>query len=155
MPYFSRHGGWSRKVNESYRSGLEERVIDELNNAGAEYSYEKHRVDYTSAPVLHHYTPDFVLGNGIIVETKGLFSVADRQKHLLIQKQHPDLDIRFVFSNSRTKIRKGSKTSYGDWCKKHGFVYADKYIPLDWLSEPKKGMSEKDIYVRGGKREKD
>lgn len=155
MPYFSRHGGWSRKGNESYRSGLEERVIDELNNAGAEYSYEKHRVDYTSAPVLHHYTPDFVLGNGIIVETKGLFSVADRQKHLLIQKQHPDLDIRFVFSNSRTKIRKGSKTSYGDWCKKHGFVYADKYIPLDWLSEPKKGMSEKDIYVRGEKREKD
>lgn len=130
-------------------------MIDELNNAGADYSYEKHRVDYTSAPVLHHYTPDFVLGNGIIVETKGLFSVADRQKHLLIQKQHPDLDIRFVFSNSRTKIRKGSKTSYGDWCEKHGFVYADKYIPLDWLSEPKKGMSEKDIYVRGEKCEKD
>lgn len=151
MPYFSRHGGWSRKVNESYRSGLEERVIDELNNAGAEYSYEKHRIDYTSAPVLHHYTPDFVLGNGIIVETKGLFSVADRQKHLLIKKQHPDLDIRFVFSNSRTKIRKGSNTSYGDWCEKHGFVYADKYIPLDWLSEEKKGMSEKDIYRRGEK----
>lgn len=126
-------------------------MIDELNNAGAEYSYEKHRIDYTSAPVLHHYTPDFVLGNGIIVETKGLFSVADRQKHLLIQKQHPDLDIRFVFSNSRTKIRKGSNTSYGDWCEKHGFVYADKYIPLDWLSEEKKGMSEKDIYRRGEK----
>lgn len=155
MYWFSRHGGWSRKVDGSYRSGLEERVSDELNNAGVEYSYEKHRVDYTSPPALHHYTPDFVLGNGIIVETKGLFSVADRQKHLLIQKQHPDLDIRFVFSDSWTKIRKGSKTSYGDWCEKHGFIYADKYIPLDWLSEPKKGMSEKDIYVRGEKREKD
>lgn len=108
MPYFSRHGGWSRKVNESYRSGLEERVIDELNNAGAEYFYEKHRIDYTSAPVQHHYTPDFVLGNGIIVETKGLFSVADRQKHLLIQKQHPGLDIRFVFPIHGQRFVKGA-----------------------------------------------
>ena len=35
------------------------------------------------------YTPDFVLPNGIIIETKGRFTVADRRKHLLIKKQHP------------------------------------------------------------------
>jgi len=38
-----------------------------------------------------------------------------------------------VFSNSKAKINKGSKTSYGDWCNQHGFIYADKEIPEGWL----------------------
>ena len=57
------------------------------------------------------YTPDFELPNGIIIESKGRFVAADRKKHLLVQKQHPELDIRFVFSNSKAKISKGSKTT--------------------------------------------
>ena len=76
-----------------------------------------------------------ILSNGIIVESKGRFVTADRKKHLLIKKQHPTLDIRFVFSNSKAKINKGSKTTYGDWCDKHGFLYADKLIPEEWLYE--------------------
>ena len=54
-------------------------------------------------------------------------------KHLEIKKQHPELDIRFVFSNSRNKIEKRSKTTYGMWAEKHGFMYADKRIPDEWL----------------------
>ena len=59
--------------------------------------------------VLYHkptskYKPDFVLPNGIIIETKGQFLSSDRTKHKLIAKQNPLLDIRFVFSNPNTKI---------------------------------------------------
>ena len=32
------------------------------------------------------YTPDFVLPNGVIIETKGRFVAADRRKHLEIKK---------------------------------------------------------------------
>lgn len=32
-----------------------------------------------------------------------------------------------------TKISKGSKTSYADFCNKNGFLYADKEIPDEWL----------------------
>lgn len=95
--------------------------------------YETTKIKYVVPESLHTYTPDFVLPNSIIVETKGRFVVADRKKHLLIQKQHPTLDIRFVFSNSKAKISKGSKTSYADWCDKYGFLYADKLIPEEWL----------------------
>jgi len=84
------------------------------------------------------YTPDFLLPNGIIIETKGRFTPADRMKHLAIQKQHPNLDIRFVFSNSKSKLRKGAKTTYADWCDKNGFLYADKDVPQEWLDEKKK-----------------
>ena len=66
----------------------------------------------------------------------GHFTIDDmRRKHKEIQKQFPDLDIRFVFQNSRAKLYKGAKSSYGDWCKKYGFKYADKSIPDTWLEE--------------------
>tara|TARA_R110002126_G_scaffold213495_2_gene359967 strand:- start:248 stop:595 length:348 start_codon:yes stop_codon:yes gene_type:complete len=84
------------------------------------------------------YTPDFLLPNGILIETKGRFTTEDRKKHLEIKKQHPALDIRLVFTNSKAKIRKGSKTTYGMWCDKHKFMYADKDVPQDWIEERKK-----------------
>lgn len=127
-----------RAVTQGYRSGLEEQISDQLakNNITAEY--EKHSIQYVIPATNHKYTPDFKLPNGIFVETKGRFVLADRQKHILIKSQHPALDVRFVFQNSRGKIRKGSKTTYADWCVKHGFMYADKEIPSAWLTEPKK-----------------
>jgi hypothetical protein len=51
----------------------------------------------------------------------------------LVKEQNPELDIRFVFTRSTSKINKGSKTSYGDWCDKYGFDYSDKLIPGEWL----------------------
>lgn len=131
---FSRRGGW-RETSSPYRSGLEDKIADQLERAGIEIQYETKKIKYVVPASTHTYTPDWVLPNGIIVESKGLFSVEDRKKHLLIKKQYPDLDIRFVFSSSKTKIRKGSKTSYADWCKKYGFKYADKLIPDAWLRE--------------------
>ena len=129
----------SRKTNLGtdkklgFRSGLEDKIAKQLTEAGVAYEYETTKIQYVVPESVHKYTPDFVLPNGIIVETKGRFTLPDRKKHLLIQKQRPDLDIRFVFSNSKTKISKGSKTSYADWCTKNGFIYADKEIPEEWL----------------------
>lgn len=115
-----------------YRSGLEEKVSEDLTKRSVKFEYETKKIGY----VVHEsrtYTPDFILPNGVIIETKGRFTLEDRKKHLLVKAQHPDLDIRFVFSNSRNKIRKGSKTSYADWCDKNGFMYADKRIPDEWI----------------------
>ena len=122
--------------SKGYRSGLEDKVATQLKESGITFEYEKKRVKYIVPQSSHTYTPDFVFPNrGLIVETKGLFSLADRKKHLLIKEQHPELDIRFVFSNSKTKIRKGSPTSYGDWATQNGFKFADKLIPKEWLNE--------------------
>ena len=119
-------------VKHGYRSGLEERVSRELEEAGVKYEYETQKIKYRVEED-RTYTPDFILPNGIIVETKGRFTTADRKKHLLIQKQYPKHDIRFVFQNSRAKLYKGAKTTYAQWCDKHGFLYADKSIPEEWL----------------------
>lgn len=84
--------------------------------------------------VARRYTPDFVLPNGIIIECKGRFKAADRTKHLLIQEQWPELDIRFVFMQDN-KLSTTSTTRYSDWCMKHGFEYAIGNIPEGWRHE--------------------
>lgn len=118
-----------------FRSGLEERIAEQLDKAGVEYTYEKLKLDYVKPASKHVYTPDFVLSNGIIIETKGRFLLADRQKHILVKRHNPTLDIRFVFSNSNARISKASTTTYAQWCIKNGFKYADKTIPEEWIDE--------------------
>ena len=118
-----------------FRSGLEERIAEQLDQLGVEYTYEKVKLKYIRPASEHTYTPDFVLANGIIVETKGRFLLADRMKHLMVKKHNPELDIRFVFSNSNARISKASKTTYAMWCRKHGYLFADKTIPEEWLNE--------------------
>lgn len=118
-----------------FRSGLEEAIAEDLTSKGVGFTYEEEIIPYVKPEKPSKYTPDFVLENGIIIESKGRFLTEDRQKHLLIQKQHPLLDIRFVFSSSKAKISKRSKTTYADWCKKHGFKFADRVIPDAWLKE--------------------
>ena len=121
-------------IKNGYRSGLEDDIAKDLKDRGVNFEYEKLKVQWQ---LLENktYTPDFKLPNGIVIESKGRFVQADRKKHLIIQDQHPFLDIRFVFSNSRSKLYKGAKSTYGDWCNKHGFLYADKRIPDEWLTQ--------------------
>lgn len=130
-------GARARAIKHGYRSGLEEAIAQDLDRKKIEYAYEDkaNKIGYTIPASEHTYLPDFRLSNGIIVETKGRFVAADRKKHKLIKEQHPELDIRFVFSNSNTKISKKSKTTYGAWCEKLGIPYADKTIPEAWLKE--------------------
>ena len=53
----------------------------------------------------------------------------------LVKEQHKDLDIRMVFMHAKNKIYKGSKTTYADWCNKHGYIWAEKTIPMEWLKK--------------------
>jgi len=117
-----------------YRSGLEDRISEQLKRLNVPFKYEEFKIQY-EVNEIRTYTPDFELPNGIIIESKGRFVAADRKKHLMVKRQYPKLDIRFVFSNSKAKINKGSKTSYAEWCQRHGYLYADKLIPEQWIKE--------------------
>jgi len=127
----------SNAIKHGYRSGLEQSVLNSLKDRSCDAKYECFKIEWEDLSY-RTYTPDFLLPNGIIIETKGRFTAEDRMKHLTIRQQHPDLDIRFVFTNSKAKLRKGSKTTYGSWCEKNGFLYADKDVPQEWVDEKKK-----------------
>ena len=136
-----------------YRSGLELKVSQYLDNLYIKYKYESIKIEWEDL-AYRTYTPDFVLSNNIIIETKGMFTAADRRKHLCIRRQHPELDIRFVFENSRRKLRKGAKSTYGEWCTKYDFVYHNRIIPEDWLKERKKKSVDAFVKFKGTKRKR-
>ena len=104
----------------------------------AKFEYEPHRIYYEVPAKKKFYTPDFqLLDNGIYLEFKGYFRPENRETALNVRRSNPDLDIRFVFQNPKVKINKKSKTTYADWCDQHGFMWADKFVPKEWIDEQK------------------
>lgn len=135
----NRAAGKAPRLANGFRSGLEKRIADDLSQRGVPFDYEKLKIKYSIPEREATYTPDFViLSNGIIIEGKGIFDAEDRKKHLLIKEQHPELDIRLVFSRANAPIYKGSPTTHAGWAEHHGFKFAEKLIPVEWLKEPRR-----------------
>lgn len=107
-----------------------------------EFRYEPFSIPYVKPAKPAKYKPDFLLlPSYILVETKGRFVSDDRAKHLDIRDQHPELDIRFVFSDPNARIGKQSLTTYAAWCQgknpaKAVFQYAAVSIPQAWMDAP-------------------
>lgn len=115
-----------------YRSGLEKQVADLLTGLGVNFEYESTKVPYI---LQCNYTPDFLLPNGVYLETKGHFTPEDRRKMIAVKKANPDLDIRMVFQAPHNRIEKRSKTTYAMWCEKNGFQHCAYHsIPIEWLT---------------------
>jgi hypothetical protein len=139
--------GYRRTHNSRvYRSGLEKEAVVFLTPRQKEVRYEKIKVEWEDL-AYRTYTPDFELDNGIIIETKGKFDASDRRKH-------PELDIRFVFSNANAKLNKGAKSRYFEWCDKNGFKWANRVIPEEWLKEPGKPCGKDRIKLKWKRRNK-
>lgn len=119
-----------------FRSKSEEKIYNLLKEKKIPCEYEKGKIEYEWLEN-KTYVPDFfLLKNGIILEVKGRFVLEDRKKHLFIQEQKKDLDIRFVFDNPNSKLYKNGKMTYAKWCEKHGFLYCRRKdgIPQEWLN---------------------
>jgi predicted nuclease of restriction endonuclease-like RecB superfamily len=83
-------------------------------------NYETESIKYT---LTNNYTPDFKIKNNVYIECKGFFKPSDRRKILEVIKQYPNIKLIMFFQNSKVKLGKRSKTTYGDWCSKHGIEW--------------------------------
>lgn len=130
-------------LQEGYRSGLESKVGRLLGNQGIGFEFETLKIRWVSLPLPHTYTPDFIIktpaGTQLIIETKGRFMPEDMNKHLAVKLQHPELDIRFVFHNSKAWYRSAKTRSYAKWCEENGFKFCDfkdfNAVIQQWLRE--------------------
>jgi len=141
------HKKTTLQQTSKFKSKLEEEFNKFLIQKKINFLYESFTISYLKPSKASRYTPDFKCLS-IIFETKGHFVTADRKKHLLIKEQYPNLDIRFVFSNSKNRIGKKSKTTYGKWCELKGFKYhciasTKKFLPEEWVKEILKNQNEK------------
>lgn len=133
-----------------FRSGLEVSLGAQIEAMTSEPPvYETFKLPYMVPEKRHHYTPDFLLPNGILVEAKGIFDSTDRAKHLFVKAQFPGLDIRFVFTRSNAPIGPGSKTTLADWCRRYGYHFADKLIPASWFTEKGPDMDPRELIRQG------
>ena len=114
------------------RSGFERTLATQMKLAGVGFKYESIKLPY-SLSSNHNYNPDFILDNGIIIEAKGFFRPADVVKMKAVKAQHPHLDIRFVFWDAQKPVCR-TKTTHAKWAERHGFPWADREIPKEWLT---------------------
>lgn len=120
-----------------FKSWFEVEFNDVAKAMGYELEYEADRITYVIPETKRHYTPDWKIREGVYVETKGVLDLATRKKLLHFRDSNPGIKIYVLFENGNNKIKSGSKTTYIDWCVKHGFECADwKYgIPIGWLKQ--------------------
>ena len=112
------------KPEKGFKSKFEASVAEWFEQNNLLYEYEPCHLKYTVPSVERKYTPDWRVNNTFI-ETKGLFKYEDMRKMLLLKEQYPDTPILLIFQNSKSKIRKGSPTTYGQWATKHNFKWTD------------------------------
>lgn len=108
-----------RHLEAAYKSGLEQRFQLACEARGWKLPYEQDRVKFVIPAKGHTYTPDFTVTNNVYIETKGLWTSADRQKACLIKEQHPEINILYVLYRNQ-KLSKKSSTTYIDWATKNG-----------------------------------
>ena len=108
-----------RHLTATYRSGLESRFQTACSNLGWDLPYEEDKIKYTIPASKHSYTPDFTVTQNVYIETKGLWTSADRKKACLIKEQHPEISILYVLYRNQ-KLSKKSSTTYLDWATKNG-----------------------------------
>ena len=115
-----------------FRSRLEEQISDLFLELKIDHDYEATKIPYQ---IQHFYTPDFFLPNKhIYLEEKGYWRNEDRRKVKTIREQNPDIEMRMVFQNPYLKISKKSKTTYAQWCERHGIPLCSYHeLPLEWL----------------------
>lgn len=117
------------------RSGFERTFEVNLKSRGIKYTYETLEVPYV---LYKTYNPDWYVSEyGFYVETKGLLDRDSKAKMVAVKKQHPDLDIRFVFMYPDKKIP-GTKQTHAQWADKNGYKWADGVIPEEWLDNDRR-----------------
>lgn len=134
------------------RSKFEVLVGDSLKRLGVPFEYEPFNVKYFSrinsalcavcgSKDVHkgrNYRPDFVLGNGIYLESKGKLTSAERSKIIAILDTSNVItrdNYRLLFMRDNT-LSKASTTRYSDWAAKHGIIFhvsQQGEVPIEWV----------------------
>ena len=118
-----------------YKSQLEVLTATLLKRAKVKVEYETDVLRFVQPAKDRKYTPDFRLGPGTYIETKGKLDAAARQKYVWVKNQNPWVTLYFLFGKADNRLSKNSRTTYAEWAEKNGFEWADIRvgIPKHWL----------------------
>jgi len=121
-----------RIKKQNYKSQFERTIANYLREHRIEADYEPRSFPYVKPS---RYTPDWEIAPNRYIEAKGYFAPADRAKLVAFKAQYPDVEILLLFANSKNKLHRKAKMTYGEWAEKNGFRHADfkvEGIPKEW-----------------------
>lgn len=114
------------------RNSFEKLLESQIKRSKIKFTYETEKIPYV---ISGNYIPDFIIETTygkVYVEAKGYFRREAKSKMVAVKRQHPNLDIRFVFY----KYSKANER----WAIKYNFPYAFEKIPKSWLAQDKDEM---------------
>ena len=112
-----------------FRSRLESKVEQALVELGLSPQYE---TDHFVYYLKKRYKPDFKIGD-VYIEVKGYWPPPERTKFLAVVLNNPELRIFVALQHPGNRITKNSRTTYAEWCEKHGIAWCPIPIPQDFL----------------------
>lgn len=114
------------------------------DNRDIPWEYEPEELPWEPPVKTRKYHPDFRIkckdGYKFLVEYKGYLRQDEKVKMKCIRQQYPDLDIRFVFQNANAPVagakqrKDGTKQTHAEWAEKYGFLWAEGFLPREWLT---------------------
>jgi hypothetical protein len=130
------------------RTKLQDDICNTLLKAGIPYYHRETAprgeeialaVDLPGRKRSARFWPTYVVtcddGQRIVIQQKGRFVTSDRQRLVLLKQQHPSIEFRLVFSNSKQRISSTSPTTYAMWAQRYGFPFFDKVPSKAWIAE--------------------
>ena len=140
-----------QKPRKPYRSNYEDKIAKWMEDNDINFSYEAYSYQY-EGPVRRNrsrcsecgstalvydgwYTPDFFVGDSIIIEAKGRFTAADRRKIKAVRADIPELADKLVMMfMTDNKLNRNAKKRYSDWCEDEGIDYVvGTELKKEWL----------------------
>ena len=126
---------------QKMKSKEEVAFATQCDRQGIPWKYESEKLMWS--PPLRPYTPDFILpkksGGKMHIEKKSYLRPQDITKMRYVRKQHPEVDIRFVFSRASKPLGRvradGTRGTHGDWATKNGYQWCDGFLPQAWINE--------------------
>lgn len=141
-----------KKPRKPYRSNYEDNIAHWLEDNGIDFTYETYSYEY-QGPVRKNrsrcaecgakelvydgwYTPDFFVGDHLVIEAKGRFTAADRRKIKAVIATVPELRDKLVMMfMCDNKLSRVAKMRYSDWCEQEGIDYVVGTEPKkEWLN---------------------
>jgi hypothetical protein len=113
-----------------YKSGFERSFAANLSSRNIQFKYENTKLPYI---LERNYNPDYyIVEHDFYIETKGLLDRDSKAKMVAVKKQHPEIDIRFVFMKADKRIP-GTQQTHAEWADRNGFPWAEGTAPEEWF----------------------
>ena len=119
-------------TQNGFRSNFEFNFFKRIGALKLKAQYEIDKLLFIQPEKRRNYIPDWKIKPYTYIETKGLFSSADRQKILTVIKCNPEVKLYMLFQNSKVTLNKKSKTTYSNWCDKFGIEWSDIKDESKW-----------------------